>query len=216
MTDLDLADLILQLYATDQGWDLYWPESEWGLCAALRVAGDRDIIIHRGSVTPLDWYDDATSEVSCEPADSDLGEVPAGFYSGLRAFHAATQRGVRPGAIICGHSLGAARAVIHGALLAAQGNPPIAIVALGCPRPGTAKMNALFGATAVRWYRNLSDPVPEVPVSVPVLLPWIHCGAETKLNEPAPDDDPWELLRDHHAELYRAGIASLKDIPVIA
>jgi hypothetical protein len=222
LTDLDLCDLCQRLYdePNAKAWDMFWGEDEWGLCAALHIAGDRDVIIHRGSETVLDWYDDAKSELPHIPPDATLGEVPAGFYKPLPLWHASTYRAIRPGPVIIGHSLGAARAVEHGALLAAIGKPPIAVIAWGCPRAGTQRLNDIYGGsgyagsgTAVRWYRNATDPVPEVPFSVPLVLPWIHCGAETKLNEPAPSDDQWGILRDHHLFLYRAGVAKLSPMP---
>jgi hypothetical protein len=218
ITDLDLCDLCQRLYdlPTPDAWDLFWDEKDWGLCAALRVAGDRDIVIHRGSSTPLDWYDDARSELPHVPPDPTLGEVPAGFYAPLPKWHAASYHAIRIGSIVIGHSLGAARAVEHGALLTAIGKPPVAVVVWGCPRPGTQRLNDIYGAIPVRWYCNASDPVVNVPLSVPVVLPWVHCGAETRLNEPGPDNDPWLLLKDHHLSLYRAGVAKLDPMPGVA
>ena len=214
LTDLDCADLCIELYGGTRGFDLYWPESLWGLTAALKVWGNRDVIVHRGSVTPHDWYDDLISEGA--EYDPNLGPVPAGFYQGTRAFHEATKNVVRAGSVLTGHSLGAARAVIHGAFLAAAGNPPIAIIVFGCPRPGTPTMNALFAQTNVRWYRNRTDPVTQVPVPIPAMLPWIHCGAETRLNEEPAANDVWAALADHHIELYRAGVAALSPMPQVA
>lgn len=209
MTELELVDLCGLLYSTDEGWDQLWPESQWGLCAALKVAGAHDVVIHRGSITPMDWYDDACSEAGV--GDPDLGLVPGGFYWPLRSWDRAARMAIRPGAIIIGHSLGAARAVIHAALLMARGDPPLAVIALGCPRAGTAKLQQVLGATPIRWYRNASDPVPEVPLTVPWLLPWVHPGIEIKLKEPGIGASP---LKDHHFELYRAGVAKISPMPV--
>lgn len=217
LTDLDAVNFCLQLYASTDGWDLFWPESQFGLTTALRVVEARDVVVHRGSETPLDWWDDFRSELA--EHDPDVGDVPAGFYQGLRPFHEATRSIIRPGPLLVGHSLGAARAVAHGALLAAAGNPPIAVVVFGCPRPGTQKMNALFTQTAVRWYRNGAgldaDPVTDVPVPIPGLLPWIHCGVMKAVDEKPAPDDPWGPLRMHHAQLYAAGVAKLSPVPSI-
>jgi hypothetical protein len=216
LSALDLADICGELYQTLDGWDQLWTQDAWGLTAALRQVSDRDVIVHRGSATLLDWYRDATSEISCDPPDPQLGEVPAGFFAPMRAFHEASLPIIRPGPCVVGHSLGAARAVIHAALLAASGKPPVAVLAWGCPRPGTQTMNAMLAPVPYAvWFGNAGDPVPDAPITVPILLPWIHCGAEIKIAEPGAADDLWGPLRDHRFELYRAGTAKLDPMPVM-
>jgi hypothetical protein len=221
-TEIQLAEICQRLYTTHAGWDMIWTEDSWNLTAALARHTDRDIIVHEGSHTPLDWFFDVISEAPHFPIDTILGDVPAGFYAPLKKWHDATCRLFRRGAIVIGHSLGAARAVEHATLLTISGNAPIAVVAWGCPKPGTNVMAKILenAGVAVRWYENAppgyrADPVTMVPFTVPLFLPWAHPGVKTIISEPPLPGDSWGPLACHHFELYQAGTAKLNPMPVV-
>lgn len=219
LTELDLAKLCQRLYDTHQGWDFIWEQPEHAMTAAIMSLPERDVIVCEGSHTPLDWIDDAISEVPAIPIHPQLGEVPAGFYAPLPKFLDAIIGHVRPSPVIIGHSLGGARAVILGAMFTLGVKPPSAVVAWGCPRPGTATMAKVLNDVPVRWYDNApgddADKVCTAPRTIPKILPWQHIGLMTRFQEPAPPDDPWGPLRFHHFELYMAGTAKLDPMPTM-
>src|SRR6202022_242093 len=76
----------------------------------------------------------------------DLGPVHAGFYSGMRTVERELGTLVPPPRplVICGHSLGAARAVILSALLTLDGRAPIARICFGEPRAGFARLGEIL------------------------------------------------------------------------
>ena len=213
LTDGDLAHICAELYANPvaSAWDLFWPQSEHGLTAALRRVGAHDVIVHRGSTTVEDWWDDLGSELPI--GDPDIGLLPFGFALPLLPFYTKTAGLIRPGPILIGHSLGAARAVEHAGKLAAKGNRPLAVVVWGEPKPGMAELANALDGVPVRSYRNRADPVPTVPVTMG-LLAWQHGHAITPLNvAPAPSDSG--PFADHHFPLYEAGTAALSPQPVV-
>lgn len=211
LTDHDLAVICGALYGDAPVWDIHWNESSWGLCAALRVVGARDVVVHRGSLTPQDWYDDAISEI---PFADPVGPLPLGFGMRLRPWYEATRTLIRPGAVIIGHSLGAARAVEHAGMLAAEGRRPAAVVVWGEPKPGMAKLKDVLAAVPIRSYRNRSDPVPTVPVTLG-LLEWTHGHPLIAVDAAPAANDSWGVMADHHFELYEAAMAALSPMPGI-
>lgn len=85
--------------------------------------------------------------------------------------------------VVAGHSLGAARALIFAALLAAAlspqpARPPDAVVVFGSPRPGFELLADLLAPVPIRAYRNDDahghDLMTDVPVHIPDLAPYVH------------------------------------------
>jgi Lipase (class 3) len=214
ITDADLCDLCAKLYDPTQTWPMLWDEQSWGLCAAKTMFQDAEVVIHRGSTVALDWYDDLDSELIRE--DIALGSLPWGFSEPLRPWYEANKAHMSKDMVIIGHSLGAARAVEHAGMLTAYGLAPRAVVVWGEPKAGMRQLaNVLAKAkVVVHSYRNLDDPVCTVPVTMG-LLDWIHGHDIVALNEPPILNDPWLLLRDHHIELYQAGMRKLNPVPMV-
>lgn len=209
-TDLDAADACAEIYAGGS-WDELWDEDRWGICVGLRRFPDWDLVVPRGSLSPLDWWDDVISEAALH--DPDLGPLPYGFARPLAKWFKVAAPVIRPGAVIVGHSLGAAHAFEIGGKLVKVGKPPAAIVGFGLPRPGTQELWAVLNGVPNRWYDNGGDPVPDKPVPLPPVLPWVSRAGSPLAVPPAPGDDG--MFRCHHIALYQAGVKALPSVPVI-
>lgn len=211
ISDYDLCVFCAKLYDPKAtGWSELWTEDQWGLTAAKAMLQDTTVVIHRGSTTPLDWYNDTVSEFVKE--DPKLGSLPLGFSRPLRGWYEAHRPSFSSGMVLLGHSLGAARAVEHAGMLVADGLVPRAVVVWGEPKAGMHQLAQVLTRTTVHSYRNLDDPVCTVPVTIG-LLNWQHGHELTALNAPAAPNDSWGLLRHHHIELYEAGMAKLSPMP---
>jgi len=159
----------------------------------------------RGTVTLGDWLRNTQAWV--EPIHhDDLGPVHAGFYSGMRTVQRELTEIVpsRP-LIVCGHSLGAARAVILSALLTLDGKEPIARICFGEPRAGFARLREILAPiNQQRSYRNRNatdhDEITGLPFSLP-LLPYRHPTDLTDLTVAPMPHTLW-VFRFHVPELY--------------
>jgi Lipase (class 3) len=209
LTDKDCVDACASIYDPASKWDRLWSA---GIYAGIRG----NILCFRGSVTLDDWLDDADAAPFNDP---DLGGVHAGFFLNLKEFHSEICQYLGPHPVIVGHSLGAARAALFSALLAAKGHPPAAAILFGCPRPGFLKAIRYMTEFPMRSYKNRCDPVTDVPLPFYPDFPYMDAPGRIQVN--ATDDDiaeleadpkPWAdfegflehiTFRDHHIELYQ-------------
>jgi hypothetical protein len=211
LTDLQIIDVCAALYEEQPKgfWDIIWPV-DGSYCASKMVDG-YNVIVFRGSTTVLDWFEDLGSEFPVW--DKELGHCAAGFLEGMHNVEVSIDRKWHGPTIITGHSLGAAHAALYAAHRCAIDYPPVALINFGEPRPGFERFRDLLKEISfVRSYRNLNDPVTEVPcLGIPgtEIDLYVHSTALTPLSASAPSDDPWGPLAEHHIELYRRGIASL-------
>lgn len=213
-SDAEIVGLMAKLYAPQPGdFDhIEDPSSDDfgddGVCWAAKQYGGLAVLVFRGSMTKEDWFRDAISELpapgSRVPQCAEFGVLPLGFGMGMYAAMTRWTAYTRSRVIIAGHSLGAARAVIAAALDLAYGGTVDKIVLCGCPRPGTNILTDYLADIDIRSYRNLGDPVCDVPTEPP----WAHVRPFTALSEPPPAGDI-SIFRDHHIELYEAGVAKL-------
>lgn len=209
LSDYDLACLCNALYRPP------WPSGYWNnlwsneACyVAHKTIGDTDIVVPRGSDDIVDWFNDFNAGVYYDPA---LGPVHCGFWEPLKILYPQIKAVLKaPKRIIVGHSLGASRACLLGAQLAIDGMSPELILTMGCPRPGFKKLADILAPIPIRAYKNLSDPVTDVPAFLAHLnqlyvepRPFIAISAQ-----PSPFD-MWDVLHDHHCALYVSGIAKL-------
>lgn len=189
--------------------DLYWHPEKLdsiidleGVCIGVRNFDDATIICFRGSTTPQDWFRDFQAQMIYHP---ELGGVEAGFVQGVRAalLRCDVRNPINPLWIV-GHSLGAARALVAAALLASEGLmlPEDQVVTFGSPRPGAQKIKDLLANVPIRSYKNLRDPVCDVPFDIPLIDPYVHPRDLIHVDAAPADDDPWGIVSDHHAELY--------------
>lgn len=129
------------------------------------------IIAIEGTHDPLGWAIDflalpvGAHATTMHPT---LGRLHAGFYAAAQAIipKIAIATAGRPWAIT-GHSLGAALALLVGAMMAEDDHPPIKIGAFAPPRVGMASFVGAIAAIPTSAYRFGNDPVPEVPFTLP-------------------------------------------------
>lgn len=162
------------------------------------------LVINRGSKTAPDWLRDfffEPIEVSDYPQ---LGRCHAGFMApakGILPLLKASLQGQR--AIYAGHSLGGAEAVAEAALMACDGQPPLAVVTFGCPRVGMAPFVHFMSQYTVRQWVRGNDPVPDVPITLPPDFEFLETAARIPVGVP-------RLLRTecHHIEGYDADVTA--------
>ena len=119
---------------------------------------------------------------------------------------------------IAGHSLGGARALLYAWARVRRGLPVTGVYAFAPPNPGEAKIGEDLAYAVARGMvavsvKNHRDLVCDVPVDVEELdEEYVQPFAFTEISEPGSLLDPWFLLRDHHKELYQAGVRKLPAI----
>ena len=208
LTDYDLASLTNALYRPP--WPVgYWTHlwSDEACFCAHKVVGDTDIVVFRGSDDILDWADDLDAIPYDDP---NLGTVHCGFWKPLQAMVSQIDAVLtQPKTIVLGHSLGAARACLYGAHRTVLGKAPAAIVVFGCPRPGYQRLADILAPVPIRSYKNLSDPVTDVPAYLEPDLLYVEPRAFIPVSAAPSPLDMWEVLHDHHLALYCSALAKL-------
>jgi hypothetical protein len=210
ITDRDIAALCLGIYPGNPPvvWDHFDDGSgPDGVCWGVKHVDDVSIVVLRGTVTLGDWLRNFQAWV--EPIHhDDLGPVHAGFYSGMRTVQRELTKEIVPSGplIICGHSLGAARAVILSALLTRGGRAPIARICFGEPRAGFAPLGEILAPIGQqRSYRNRNatdhDEITDLPFSLPPLFAYQHPTELIDLTVSPMPHTPW-IFRFHVPELY--------------
>ena len=210
ITDRDVAELCLGIYPEHfslTAWDHFDDGSDPdGVCWGVKHVDNASIIVLRGTVTLGDWLRNFQAWV--DPIHHDkIGPVHSGFYSGMRTVQREITTKVPSGPlIICGHSLGAARAVILSALLTRDGRVPIARICFGEPRAGFAKLGEILTPIKQqRSYRNRNatdhDEITDLPFFLPPLFAYQHPTDLTDLTvEPMPHVP--SIFQFHVPELY--------------
>lgn len=214
-SDATIAALCNGLYAYPGSATIDWdhreePDDDNGICWAMKHLGTVDVIILRGSTTPQDWVRDF--EAVADPfTHSALGPVHPGFLAGIEDAYAAMKPLLRADVIVCGHSLGAARAAILTGLMVDDNHAPRARVVFGEPRPGFAPLAKLIASVPARSYRNgngiLYDLITEVPIAMGPEN-YVHpCPLTHVCEEPGPDwTKQWGVFAWHAMPLYLAAV----------
>ena len=136
-----------------------------------------------------------------------MGDVHRGFLMAARSvrFRIGMALEDKP-AIITGHSLGGAIAIVLAAHRCLAGQPPKAVITFGAPRvsigPAMAHLFAKW-AVPVMMYRHAADPVPEVPLNLPI-ADWRHPADLIQLGEKRAFPD----IEDHRIAHYVAALAT--------
>lgn len=205
--DLTCAGLCYKTYFEPGAFDQIIDSN--GVYAGIKQYADCTAIAFRGSTTITDWHRDFEAEMIDDPQ---LGQVEAGFLTGLReAFASPNGHFSTEKLIITGHSLGAARALLFSALIiAGKGNYIPKVVTFGSPRPGAQKLKDILANTPICSYKNGDDPVTDVPFNLPE-FPYIHPRELIPVKVESVTPDPWFVLHNHHIQNYIAALA-LKDI----
>lgn len=198
ITDKDIARICCSSYDPNFKWDKLWDGASSG---GIYVGLIGNVLCFRGSVTLEDWFRDLKAEAIIDPV---LGGLHAGFAEGLKEFFAEVIQLLHRDTIVCGHSLGAARAIIFSAMMMTANLSPKAVIVFGCPRPGFNKLAGIMNKhECARAYKNRYDLVTDLPRAL-LGLPFMNALGSIPLNVYPPSED-YGLFADHHPELYAAG-----------
>jgi hypothetical protein len=213
VTDLQIAQMLQQLYQGGEGFDHYEPGSgDSGICWALKRTPEADVILLRGSATFQDWVRDLIA-LATPFSHEAFGPVHPGFEMGMeRAWQEIQFQTVknpsndveRP-AIVAGHSLGAGRAAILTALMIERRCPPIRRVCFGEPKPGFQQLADYIKGVPAASYRNAGGGQHDLITSVPLSFPpeeYVHAAPLTDVFGAPQPDDKWGPFCMHHMELY--------------
>lgn len=183
-----------------------------GVFWAIKRLSGCDVVCFRGSITLQDWIRD----VRAMAVPTRVGHAHAGFYAGMENVWTEARPLIQQPVIVCGHSLGAARAAVMTALMLADGAPPLARVVFGEPKPGLLDFAQFVKDVPARSYRNGDakhhDLVCDVPLSFPPLQ-YVHPTPIVPVNCP-PEGSLFEKLGAfawHHISNYETALAVLHD-----
>ena len=155
---------------------------------------------------------DVLADLDAAPkAISDISLVHAGFWNAMLSV--ADQINSLVGDLpvyVTGHSLGGALAIALAAYRALHHLPVAGLVTFGAPRIAIGPhLGSLLGGIPMTLYRHAADPVPHLPLRLPIVADWEHPCALTQL-EPdphgfdflRPKDSVERLIGDHAISLY--------------
>lgn len=215
-TDIDLVNLSAAIYQGTSSWDYIDTGTDDGVYWAIKNLDDCQVVVFRGSITPLDWWRDLRS---LPIETNNIGTVHEGFHAGMEHMWADLKPMITKPVVITGHSLGAARADILCGLMVADKTPPARLVVFGEPRPGLADFANIISKVSRASYRNGNnsghDRVWDVPLRLFGKLDFIHPTRPTIVyKEPSGDlFQKYGLFALHHITLYQAAVAAhLKEI----
>ena len=193
------GDLVDQAAATYSQPETYFEDIKSAVRVFLTQGDGFNIIAIEGTHDALGWAVDffgAAVEDQQGLNHQTLGFIHAGFYdAAVTALTRCALVAVRGPYAICGHSLGAALALLIGALLADDGYPPVKIGAFAPPRVGGAKFVQKVTSIPLCAYRYGNDPVPEVPLSI-WSLPYVQVPL-TQVGEPMANPFSCHTIRNY-------------------
>ena len=185
---------------------------------AIRVflsksSGGANILAIEGTHDPLGW---ALDFIALDVEDQQgmnhatLGLIHAGFYgSALAALTRCALIAARGPYAICGHSLGAATALLIGALLMDDMLPPVKIGAFAPPRVGGDVFIKTATSVPGCYDRYGTDPVTDVPIWLPPRFAYKQVPLR-QFN--APLIPAWDIrarLAQHHIENYVSAVHAI-------
>jgi triacylglycerol lipase len=160
--------------------------------AICRQVDDGFCVTFRGSDNDASW---ATNFDILTLDDTLVGKVHKGFWEAWQVIAEQVKQAcadAKSPIILCGHSLGAALAILAAADFARSGIPVKALYGFEppCVSP-QSNIREIISKTPYWLYRNGSDPVPDVPQF------WSQSGDLIHLGHPAPFLDLKEDIEDH-------------------
>lgn len=164
-----------------------------------------DVVAFRGTDDLATWLADLDVATVQVP---ELGELHAGFWGAFSTI-AGDLMHLAP-RVVCGHSEGAALAILYAGELCRAGRPPSAVFGFEPPRVSCdAALGQLLQAHGVEVYltQNGNDVVPMVPR---LTRPWRHPAPLRAIGKATL---PWPNVEDH--EIARV-IAALMQIEQVA
>lgn len=211
--DALIASLCASIYSPTAiigQWDHFDPGLDDGVLWAIRKLPGYDVIVFRGSITPLDWIRDFRALTR----PTKIGHVHIGFYAGMETVWAQAKPMINQPVIVTGHSLGAARACILTGLMVADGMAPVRRVTFGEPKPGLLDFAAGIKDVPAACYRNGDDMHHDLVTDLPLSFPPFQYVHPTPVIPVfcKPDGSLFEQLGAfayHHVELYQTALSVL-------
>jgi hypothetical protein len=244
LSDVMIATICNALYAypgyAPVVWDhLEQPESDDGICWAIKRIAGVDLVVLRGSRTQQDWLRDFDAlawpfdpkvpgfasrffgfDLTVKASDRDfLGPVHPGFLAGMDDAWAAMKPLLGPRVIVTGHSLGAARAAILTGIMVHDGKPPLECITFGQPRPGFPQLGKFIAGVPQTSYCNgngsvIIDMVTEVPLAIG---PEDYCHPHPLTAVHEEPSVPWferyGVFAYHGMPLYLVALEKLAGVP---
>jgi hypothetical protein len=183
-----------------------------------RTSDGLNIIAIEGTHDPLGWaLDFLAAEVEDQQGmnHATLGWIHAGFYSSavVALTRCALIAAEGPYAI-CGHSLGAALALLIGSLLSqdqldGRSLAPVKIGAFAPPRVGDSTFVKVATSIPLCAYRYNVDPVPQVPLTISPAFPYMPVPMTALPGPSIPLFAITRRLACHNIANYVAGVKGL-------
>jgi len=188
-TDIELVDCAAQTYTRSDPFAVTID----GAVRAFQTTlpSGINVIAFEGTHDPIGWALDFCALGIIEHSGVDhptLGFVHAGFLaSALSALPLIQPIAAKGPFAVCGHSLGAALALLIGGLLIDDGTPPLKIGAFAPPRVGSEQFVKTAATVPICAYQYGNDPVPRVPFRIVPLFPYMQVAVTSigtpRLNE---------------------------------
>jgi len=211
-TDAELVDCAAATYAPGAVPDFEDAGQSVRVFLTTRADG-LNIIAIEGTHDPLGWaLDFCATEIHDQQGlnHASLGFIHAGFYgSAVLALTRCALIAAKGPYAICGHSLGAALALLIGALLADDQLPAIKIGAFAPPRVGGGVFVKAVTTGPFCAYRYNVDPVPEVPLTITPAFPYLQLPLTALPGPSIPLFDITRRIACHHIANYQAGVKAL-------
>jgi hypothetical protein len=160
-----------------------------------------------GSECKEDWIRDFRAI----PVDTGaLGVVHEGFWIGMLSTFEALKPLLVGDISIQGHSLGCPHATFLAGLCALNDIPVAQLCLFAPPRPGYKQLRDIVQAHVPKIFafRNGEDPVPEVPIRIPMVAPWEPVADLIELDE-QPEGGILDVFGFHSEALYLSGVQKL-------
>ncbi len=173
-----------------------------GVAWAIKLAADGAAdLVFPGTQTLRDaWRDIDFIPIAAPAPYAALGQVHEGFFRGLPQMVVELLT-LKPKRVrIQGHSYGAAHGRLVSRMLTILGCPVAAPVLFGEPASG-------FDPSPGRSYRNMGDPVPDLPLAVPG-MPWTQGSQLIEVSAPPVAWDAWGPIAPHRIQYYCAALSA--------
>jgi pimeloyl-ACP methyl ester carboxylesterase len=219
LKDSDLAGLSHAIYGGPAGFTKYFPEEGFGICCAVLLNADENIVAFRGTVpTELqNWLQD----LMAYPAPykhATFGSIHLGAFCGLPDIMAeiVPLLNLSVKTTFCGHSLGSQRAALAGAIMLDATDQPdmIRVVGMAGPAPGFDQFLQFMSKVEWRNYRNAAgffgDPVPLLAFNLPPAFAYKNVALTHVTAQPGGFLDLKDaILTDwHNSQLYVKGVTA--------
>jgi predicted lipase len=222
LKDSEIAQLAHQIYVGPVGFTKYFAEEGFGICCAVLLNPDENIVVFRGTVpTELqNWIQDLLAYPAPYKHQT-FGPIHLGAFCGLPNVmeEIVPLLNLAVKTTFCGHSLGSQRAALAGAIMLDEYQPDpslIRVVGMAGPAPGFDQFLQFMSKVEWRNYRNAAgvygDPVPLLAFNLPPAFAYKNIGLTHVTAQPGGFLDLKDaLLVDwHNSSLYVKGVAALE------